>query len=155
MTTRQNMLALALGGLVIAGVPYVSANAQSGDALAHAERTCLDYGLRPNSSSFETCVSRSASAYDRGEPGIAAVQARAARDARDTCMTYNLDPRTLGYQQCVTREVDRRTARAYDTYDEPYRPGPHAVVMIDDYGTRYDRYGNVLDRNGYVIRYAP
>ena len=36
--TRRTMLAIAVGGLVITGTPYLSANAQSGDALAHAER---------------------------------------------------------------------------------------------------------------------
>ena len=39
-----------------APLPY-AARAQSGDALAHAEHTCLDYGVGPNSVAFDTCVS--------------------------------------------------------------------------------------------------
>ncbi|MFI5000885.1 MAG: hypothetical protein ACHQK9_13480 [Reyranellales bacterium] len=159
MTTRQNMLVLALGGLVIAGVPTLSANAQSGDALAHAERTCLDYGMRANSPAFNTCVGRVAVAYDRGDRAYAVSQARAMGEARETCLSYGLDSRSMGFRQCIVSEVDRRPMQIYDLGyvppDDRRLPGPHAAVLIDEYGTRYDRYGNLLDRDGYVIRYAP
>jgi hypothetical protein len=159
MTTRQNRLVIALGGLALTTAPLVPANAQSGDALARAERTCLDYGIGANSAAFDACVGRVARAYERGDPTGATLAASVSGDARNACLSYGLDPLTLGYRQCVTSEIDKRSTRPYGAYyvpaDDPYRPGAHAVVMIDRYGTRYDRFGNVLDRDGFVIRYAP
>ncbi len=128
MTVRQNMLVLALGGLAIAGVP-TTANAQSGDALANAEHACLDYGMRPYSSSFNVCVDRVALSYDRGAPGVAAAQARAMGNARATCLSYGLDARTLGFQQCMASEIDRDGVRAYSVYLPP--------PVVDSYVIRY------------------
>ena len=149
MTARQNLLVLALGGLVAAGVPAIPANAQSGDALANAELTCLDYGTRPHSPAYNACVDRVALSYDRGEPGLAVAQAQAMGDARAICGSYGLDPRTLGYQQCISSEVDKSGVAVY-----PVLAAPHVVATIDRYGNRYDRNGNRLDIDGYVISYA-
>jgi hypothetical protein len=150
MTARQNMLVLALGGLVFAGAPAIPAHAQSGDALADAELTCLDYGMRPYSPAYNSCVDRVALSYDRGEPGLAVAQARAMGKARAICGSYGLNPRTLGYQQCISSEIDKSGAVTY-----PVPAVPRVVATIDGYGNRYDRYGNRLDIDGYVIRYAP
>jgi hypothetical protein len=129
MTVRRNVLVLALGGLAIAGVPTTAANAQSGDALVKAEHTCLDYGMRPRSSSFNACVDRVALSYDRGEPGAANAQARTMGNARATCLSYGLDSRTLGFQQCMSSEIDRDGVRAYSIYVPP--------PVVDTYVIRY------------------
>jgi hypothetical protein len=109
--SRQNMIFLALGAFITAASPLAAPHAQSGDALAHAERTCLDYGVGPNTISFETCVGRAATAYDRGEPGLAVAEARRVSDARQACMAYDIDPMTLGYRQCVANEANRSATR--------------------------------------------
>lgn len=94
-------------GVFLAGAAPFAARAQSGDALAHAERTCLDHGIGPYSVTFDTCTERAASAYDEGEPGLAASEARRIADARNECMSYDLDPQTLGYHQCIAHESGR------------------------------------------------
>jgi hypothetical protein len=111
---RQNMLATAslLGGLAIAtATPYQSANAYSGQSLVFAEHACLEYGVTPYTAAFESCVSRAASAFDRGQPDVAYMQARSSRDARDACLSYGLSPETLGYHQCVATQIDQRMNR--------------------------------------------
>ena len=69
---RLNMLVIAtaglLGGLaIVSATPYQSANAQSGPALVLAEQACFDHGVVPHTASFESCVSRAADAFDRGQ----------------------------------------------------------------------------------------
>lgn len=94
-------------GALLAGVSPYAARAQSGDALAHAEHTCLDQGIGPNSVTFDACTERAASAYDEGEPGLAADEAHRVAEAQQACMSYDLDPQTLGYHQCVAQQADR------------------------------------------------
>jgi hypothetical protein len=113
---RQRMLVVAtaglLGGLAIAAAtPSPSANAQSGESLVFAERACLDYGVTPHTAAFESCVSRAASAFDRGQPDVAYMQARATRDANNACLSYGLSAETLGYRQCVATQIDQRMNR--------------------------------------------
>jgi len=108
--SRPNMIVLVLGSFTVAALP-LAVRAQSGDALAHAEQTCLDYGVGPNSVAFDTCVGRAAGAYDRGEPGLAVAEARRISEARQACMGYDIDPMTLGYRQCVANETRRSATR--------------------------------------------
>ncbi|HEY2872065.1 MAG TPA: hypothetical protein VGJ56_09115 [Reyranella sp.] len=96
-----------VAGVFLAGAAPYAARAQSGDALAHAERTCLDHGIGPNSVTFDTCTERAASAYDQGAPGLAVEDAHRVAEAQQACMSYDLDPQTLGYHQCVARQADR------------------------------------------------
>jgi hypothetical protein len=110
---RLNMLVVAtaglLGGLAIASAtPYQSASAQSGPALVLAEQACLDHGVVPYTASFESCVSRAANAFDRGQPDVAYRPPRSTRDARAACLSYGLAPETLGYRECVATQVDPR-----------------------------------------------
>ncbi len=151
---RGTMLATALGGLALLGVPSSAARAQSGDALANAERTCLDYGVRPHTDSYDVCVSRAANAFDDGAPDLAYRQARAVLAARDTCASIGARPNTMGYRQCLNVEIDRHAGRPYEIQYVP-ADRPHATVRIDESGTRYDRDGNVVDRYGYVIHPSP
>jgi len=152
--SRHTAIFAVLGGAALALAPVAFANAQSGDALANAERTCMDYGVSPNSAGFNTCVDRAALAYDRGEPEMADHQAATVRDAHDVCRSYGLGVRTLGFKQCVTNELNRRVAEAehisYLSAEEP-----HKGVVVDSYGFQYDGDGNLLDPRGYVIRYVP
>lgn len=154
--SRQNVIFVVLCGLAIAAFPVAQAGAQSGDALAHAESTCMAYGVGPDSAGFETCVDRAALAFDRGEPDAAYRQAAIVRDAHDLCRSYGIAPATLGFKQCVGSEIEKRSVATYTIrYAQPYGERPHAAIVIDDYGFTYDRDGNLLDRNGYVIRYVP
>jgi hypothetical protein len=114
---RQKMLVLATAGLlgslaVATANPYQPANAQSGPSLVFAEHACLDYGVAPHTAAFETCVSRAANAFDRGQPDVAYMQARSTREARDACLSYGLSQETLGYRQCVATQIDQRVNRA-------------------------------------------
>ena len=98
-----------LGGLAIAtATPYPPANAQSGPSMVFAEHACLDYGVTPHTAAFESCVSRAANAFDRGQPDVAYMQARSTRDAGDTCLSYGLTADTLGYHQCVATQINQR-----------------------------------------------
>ena len=152
--SRQNVIYAALGGLALAAAPLVAANAQSGDALAHAERACIDYGVSPNSAGFDVCVDRAAFAFDRGAPNTAYREVALVRNANNACLSYGLAPHSLGYKGCVDNEIDHGAPMA--AYTNNYVPviRPHVAVLIDRYGQAYDRDGNLLDRNGYVIEYA-
>jgi len=129
---RLNIIFLALGGFAAVAVPF-SVRAQSGDALAQAERTCLDYGLGPSSVAFDSCVARAASAYDQGEPGLANLEASRVADARQACLSYGIEPMTLGYRQCVANEASLRR---------------YEITYVPNSGFHYDAYGVVRDRNG-------
>jgi hypothetical protein len=113
----MNMVFLALGAL-IAGAAPLAARAQSGDALANAEQTCLDNGVGPYTVAFDTCVARAAHAFYNGEPEAAAAEARRLADARQACMSYDIDPLTLGFHQCIASESRRHAA----TYRVPGSP---------------------------------
>jgi len=149
--TREKIIAIALGGLAFASVP-LSVQAQSGDALARAEYDCIETGVPTNSVAFNTCVNRTARAYDRGQPELAYRTARTASEARDLCLSYGLPPATLGFRQCVANAIDSRAVNSYPVrYVPSYVEPPRAAATIDEYGNRYDRLGNRLDRDGYVI----
>jgi hypothetical protein len=152
--SRQNVIFAALGGLALALTPVGYALAQSGDAVANAERTCIDYGVGPNAAGFETCVDRAAMAYDQGEPEMASQQAAMVRDAHDVCRSYGLPPSTMGFRQCVANET-RQNMSSADHISYLRTEQPHQAVVVDDYGFQYDRHGNLLDPNGNVIRYVP
>jgi hypothetical protein len=113
---RQKMLVVAtagvLGGLAVAtATPSPPANAKSGQSLVFAGQACLDYGVTPHTAVFESCVSRAASAFDRGQPDVAYMQALSTRDANDACLSYGLSPETLGYRHCVATQIDQRMNR--------------------------------------------
>jgi hypothetical protein len=118
---RLNMIVIAVGGLaIVAALPF-AVRAQSGDALAKAENTCLDYNVGPNSVAFDTCVGRTARAYDRGYPAAAAAEARNVAEARETCLSYDIEPMTLRYRQCMANETNQIALSSYEgRYD--YRP---------------------------------
>jgi hypothetical protein len=107
----MNMVFFALGAF-IAGAAPLAVRAQTGDALANAEQTCLDNGVGPYTVAFDTCVARAAHAYINGEPQAAAAEARRLADARQACMSYDLDPMTLGYHQCIASETRKNVAAA-------------------------------------------
>jgi len=112
--SRLNIIAIAAGGFALVTILPLASLAQSGDALAHAENICLEAGIGPSSAPFETCVSRSARAYDRGEPDVAAVEASKVSEASTACLSYDLDPMTLGYRQCMGTDSSRITVTQYE-----------------------------------------
>jgi hypothetical protein len=150
--TRKTMMAIAMGGLMIAGTPF-AANAQSGDALAHAEQACSVNGVRAYSAAYNECVDRTALNFDRGAPDVAYDTASAMGDANRVCSSYGLDQHSLGYQGCLDSEMTRgvNIAQAIVAPDDQ----PHVAVSSDSYGFSYDRQGNLLDAGGYVIRPVP
>lgn len=117
-----------------------------------ARDACSSYGLAPGSGGFNQCVSRE-------------VDARSYRDApaRPGSAAYRTDQ----YGHRVDSEGYRIDANGYrvsgapayvapsqrDT--QPYVEARQATVgqpaTRDEYGFRYDAYGNRIDRNGRVI----
>ena len=144
--SRLNAIFIALGSLAIVATPLASGHAQSGDALANGELTCREYGVRAGTAAFDTCVNRAAWAYDRGEPGLAALEAQRISDARNICLSYGLAPQTMGYRECVATEIDRRALRSHET---------RYVPSSDRYGFYYDTNGSLRDRNGELVRAVP
>jgi hypothetical protein len=144
--SRLNAIFVALGSLAIVATPLVSSHAQSPASMVDAQRTCRDYGVRPGSTAYDSCVTRTAAAYDRGEPGVAALEAERVADARNLCLSYGITPQTLGYRECVAAEIDRRAIPAVQV---------RYVPTTDRFGLYYDANGNVRDRNGNLVRVVP
>jgi hypothetical protein len=111
------MIIVSLGVLTVTAAVHSRAHAQSGQALVLAEQVCLQNGVTPSTAAFEGCVARAALAFDRGQPDVAARQARATRDAREVCLSYELSPESLGYRQCVATEVERALNQLAENYD--------------------------------------
>jgi len=143
---RLTAIFVALGSLAIVATPLASSHAQSANAMVNAQLTCRDYGVRPGSDAYDACVNRAAWAYDRGEPGVATLEAQRVSDARNICLSYGLAPQTMGYRECVATEIDRRAVRSYEV---------RYVPSSDRYGFYYDINGNLRDRNGELIRAVP
>lgn len=112
--SRLTMIVIALGTSVVASALPFAVRAQSGDALAKAENTCLQHNVGPNSVAFDTCVGRTARAYDRGDPAAAATEARKITEARETCLSYDIEPMTLGYRQCMANETSQMALSRYE-----------------------------------------
>lgn len=104
MLNRMNTIFLAVGTIMALGAPVVT-RAQSGDAIAKAERTCEDYGVGQGAVAADTCVARVARTYDRGELEQARVEARNIARAQRTCLASEIEPMTSGYRQCIARET--------------------------------------------------
>jgi hypothetical protein len=142
MKRHNRNVIVALATIVIAGaaLPLKPAVAQSGDAVAQAEQACIGSGLTPRSTAFETCVSRSAFDFDRGQPEMAAHDAVMVRDADDVCQSYGISPTTLGYRQCVGSQIEKSTISSYNIrYDVPSYDITHGVAVD----------------SGFVIRAVP
>jgi hypothetical protein len=109
---RFSAVMVTIAGVAIAGVAFhQNADAQSGQSLVFAEKACLDYGVPTNTPVFENCVGRAARAFDRGEPDLAYIQARATRDARESCKSFGMATDTSGYSRCIDKQIDRRMER--------------------------------------------
>jgi hypothetical protein len=99
---RYNALILAVGGLTMAAIASGDhVDAQSGQALAFAEHTCLEYGVTPGTRTFERCVLDAAKAFDRGEPDVAYAEARVARAAREACKSTGKAPTAASADACA------------------------------------------------------
>jgi hypothetical protein len=144
--SRLNAIFIALGSVAIAGIPLASSHAQSPASTVDAQRICRDYGVRPGASSYDSCVTRAAWAYDRGEPSVASLEAQRVSDAGNLCQSYGIAPYTMGYRECVAAEIDRRSIGSYEI---------RYVPSTDRYGFYYDVNGNLRDRNGGLIRAVP
>lgn len=144
--SRLTAIFVALGSMGIAAIPLASGHAQSPASMVDAARTCRDYGVIPGAAAYDTCINRTAAAYDRGAPGLAAGEAQRVADARDLCQSYGIAPYTLGYRECVATEIDRRAVRTYET---------RYVQTGDRYGFYYDINGILRDRNGDLVRAVP
>jgi hypothetical protein len=119
--SRLNMIVVALGGFTLAAALPIAVRAQSGDALAKAENACLEHNVGPHSLGFDTCVGRTARAYEMGDPAAAEAEARHFTEARDACLSYDIEPMTLGYRQCIANETNRTALGSYEAR-YAYRP---------------------------------
>ena len=144
--SRLTAISAAVGSLAIVAMPLASSHAQSPASMVDAGRVCRDYGVIPGSVAYDSCVNRAAWAYDRGEPGMATLEAQRVSEARNLCLSYGISPRTLGYNECVATEIDRRAPRPYAV---------RYVAVTDRYGFYYDVNGNLRDRNGDLVRAMP
>ncbi len=136
-----------------ASVPY-HAMAQT-----TSERNCSEYGFAPGTAPFQRCVEREARARQAGRVNRDYAEARVFEDARNACYDYGLERGSQRYDSCVTREVDARSYRAQNETPAPINyatpnyatPTTGVAVSQDEFGFRYDGYGNRLDRNGRII----
>ncbi len=144
--SRLNAIFIALGSAAIAATPLASSHAQSAASMVDAQRLCRDYGVRPGNASYDACVTRTAWAYDRGEPNVATLEAQRVSDAGNLCQSYGIAPYTMGYRECVAAEIDRRSIRSYEI---------RYVPNADRYGLYTDVNGNLRDRNGELVRAVP
>jgi hypothetical protein len=62
---RVNTIFVAVGAALAITAFASEAQSRSSQALAIAEKACLDQGIRPHSTAFDKCVERVADAYDR------------------------------------------------------------------------------------------
>jgi len=108
MSRSRYLAALIVGGVALAATAY-AAQPEATSAQAQAERTCLDQGVQPRSSSWELCLSHVTRAYEWNEVALATQLARAAGDAPATCRERGLRPDTQRYRACVNREIDARS----------------------------------------------
>jgi hypothetical protein len=149
--SRLTAIFVALGSLAIVATPLAASHAQSPASMVDAAQTCRDYGVRPGTAAYDTCLNRAAWAYDRGQPGLASAEAARVSDAGNLCLSYGIGPQTLGYRECVAAEINRRPLPSDQVryVPSPDRSGP------DRYGFYYDANGNVRDRNGELVRFVP
>jgi hypothetical protein len=114
MISRPILLVVAAAGLlsvlaVTTTSPSHHADARGDEARVFGERACLDYGVAEGSVAYDSCAKRAARAFERGEPDVAYMQARATRDARDACLSQGLPPQTQDYRHCVTDQIGKRS----------------------------------------------
>ncbi len=109
MTQFRFLAAIAVGGLLVAATanaapPYASTSAEN-----RAQEACLSHDVKPNSSTWELCLSHVTRAYEWGEPALAQQLAKAAGNAREACLDEGYDAESSGYRACVDREMDARS----------------------------------------------
>ena len=104
---RLNIVFLAIGAFIAGAAPLAARAQMVGDALANAEKTCLDNGIGPNSVTFDTCVAHAAHAYLHDRPQQAVIEARRIADANRACLSFDIQPQTMRYHQCLAEETQR------------------------------------------------
>jgi hypothetical protein len=62
---RLSTVFVAVGAALAITAFASEVQSRSAQALAIAEKACLDQGIKPHSTAFEKCVERIADAYDR------------------------------------------------------------------------------------------
>jgi len=128
--TPIRLTALAAAGLSAASCSYTGTTTQ---AVAPAyrsgsEQVCLDYGFRPGTDAYNSCVIREAEWRARGRVPRDYTMAHLSSDAQSACASYGLTPGTMTYDRCVGREIDVRRYRE-EAYVSPpavttYSPAP-------------------------------
>ena len=176
MLNQKLLAAISLGFLAAACAgPYdrqAPVPPSTSRAPTLSERNCMDYGFTPGSSAFDRCVQREARARQAGRVAQDYAEARLLDDSRNACHDYGLTLGTPRYDNCVAREADARRYRdqsgmyapqptpAPDYYVPARTSAPYAgastattgtATTRDEFGFRYDAYGNRIDRSGNVI----
>lgn len=93
-----------------------------------ASRACMDYGILPNSTAFEQCVSRVTRAFEWGEREMAYTLARISGDAKKLCTKSGLRPTSDGFQSCMDREIEARSLLVF-TDDQGPRDWPQPTTI--------------------------
>jgi len=114
------LASVGVGALAYAlPVPAVAAETRAG-------RACMDYGILPNSTAFEQCVSRVTRAFEWGEREIAYTFARISGDAKKLCVQSGLTPASDGFAACMDREIDARSLLVFT--DDEYWKRPTTIA---------------------------
>ncbi|MBS0221880.1 MAG: hypothetical protein JSR91_14175 [Proteobacteria bacterium] len=108
MIRFRSVAAIAAGSLLAAAAVY-AAQPYSSSAQDRAEKTCRDYGVTPNSSIWELCLSHVTRAYEWDEPALARQLANTAGNAQGSCRDQGYDTGSSGYRACVNREMEARS----------------------------------------------
>ena len=108
MIRFRSVAAIAVGSLLAAAAVY-AAQPYPPSAQDRAEKTCRDYGVTPNSSIWELCLSHVTRAYEWDEPALAQQLANTAGNARESCRDLGYDAESWGYRACVSREMEARS----------------------------------------------
>lgn len=109
MTQLRSIAAVAAGSLLVAAAAYAAPPNVSTSAQDRAQDACLKQDVRPNSSTWEVCLSHVTRAYEWGEPALAKQLAKVAGDAKVSCLDEGFDAESSGYRACVSREMDARS----------------------------------------------
>lgn len=123
-----------------------------------ARDACSSYGLAPGSGGFNQCVSREVDArsYRGGTTQSGSAPYRTEQSYRTDQYGHRVDSEGYrvdanGYRVSGAPAYVRPSQPDTGPYVEARQAAVGQQVTRDEYGFRYDAYGNRIDRNGRII----